>query len=1138
MNMSVERKEESEVVKVESRSAVLNLSGSTVEFRPKLISSTPRRESVGQHSKSQTSSGVSGPGEKANGHIKIQRMEGNPPPAPGLAIPSTQEMDSFLQQYGKPIKVTRLECGTPAKRRAPELRHDEPVLASGTDITVLLSTSSEKRKGKKKKRCKRLLSAKTRNERAAANKNVSYSGGELERVLEMAKQQKKRAKSRGELRTKNGKGPDEGLRSRHASLPSQSDAESHVKDQRTSVTKIIAEMVQDLPEPVTMVSGLATGISVLNRATCDFQNVTAPPEEEAVSISASPALFPNTPLPDALEGTETAPISVPSDGEGFFGHSPLRAATDDETGIESAQRVSSVNEIVQESKAIQTFLTGPDGAPNPEELSTQATQTDPLGISIGIQTGPAQSHTANRNSDKVEKAEPRRYQARLRSAHVEGVLDNLTVGIQPELITEERTMIYVDVLDRFSSLIGLVPPSLIVAYESDPDSEGTAKASDITSYRLSEQGVQIFLVGEHYIVAHQSNEQWYIYDSVTDPMRPARALNHLKRAFLGFNQRKAYWLPSQQQLPGSNDCGLLTAANAFQLAFGRNPCAYRYNTDELRKWLREITETGTLTEPPYLQGPTLRKLELDSTTSCPKTSELPQPDPIELVVKPKPAAAPPVCKPPPSRTAAAEPKPAPAHAAIRKKAKVSKPVVGTTRTDDVPPPVPEVKKMSTQERMAISHPAGYGLFGVGGGKYKPKPQKTKDGPTPNPRCVQGIKPPTYVVTSRKDGRPADLMVRGSADTGDSKKKRKVHFSGDTKAGDGWHQVTSKGKKPKVPSSAGVKSVGTSPPKGDASHPDRETSKPAKGTPWVQFCTVQNNIWGSHLDQALAIVECSSGAVRSLGWGRTKTCMILQPTCQLGFDFLTGPTSTANGLPLFVAPRVAPQQRSYGVLKRVPLQVDMSTILKHKYICNAERFKGIKRDKRGDAIREKGKVARDFTLSVLVTFCGPRPSSVLIPHLGRVHVDEYRRDPKRCYNCQQVGKHSAKKCKQAGPKCPRCGHSHQLKECMVKVARCAWCDGAHSTGSFYCPERKRMVNHQEGVWNGTPAGSWSSNTEASEWRSHSETSDLPDSKSDRTTDPPVNPEDGSGAIDVGRLLDDLGPYIDELSQLLKLARSRK
>ena len=51
-----------------------------------------------------------------------------------------------------------------------------------------------------------------------------------------------------------------------------------------------------------------------------------------------------------------------------------------------------------------------------------------------------------------------------------------------------------------------------------------------------------------------------------------------------------------------------------------------------------------------------------------------------------------------------------------------------------------------------------------------------------------------------------------------------------------------------------------------------------------------------------------------------------------------------------------------MLKWVPPQVDMSAILKHKYICNAERFKGIKRDKKGDAIREKGKVIRDSTLS--------------------------------------------------------------------------------------------------------------------------------------------------------------------------------
>ena len=137
-------------------------------------------------------------------------------------------------------------------------------------------------------------------------------------------------------------------------------------------------------------------------------------------------------------------------------------------------------------------------------MLTQTTQTNVLGVSVGIQTGPTCVHVMPQ--EPMQVTEPRSYQARLRRECVEEVIDHLTIGMRPDLITREKFETFIEILDGFSDLSGLVPPSLISTYEADSTSVTNANCMDITSYRLSEQGVQMFLVGGHYFMAHQTNE--------------------------------------------------------------------------------------------------------------------------------------------------------------------------------------------------------------------------------------------------------------------------------------------------------------------------------------------------------------------------------------------------------------------------------------------------------------------------------------------------------------------------------------------------------------------------------------------------------------------------------------------------------
>ncbi len=150
-------------------------------FRPKLITSSPIRPE--RSTKFQTElSGATLPIAGATRHTKVQETEGDPPPAPGVdEKPTARAPDAFLEQYGRPLRATMLDCGTAAQLA-------EPILVEGTDIWAMTLLGAERTKGKKgkctDKKVKRLHSVKTRNARAAAKSNVTYSGGELDRLHE------------------------------------------------------------------------------------------------------------------------------------------------------------------------------------------------------------------------------------------------------------------------------------------------------------------------------------------------------------------------------------------------------------------------------------------------------------------------------------------------------------------------------------------------------------------------------------------------------------------------------------------------------------------------------------------------------------------------------------------------------------------------------------------------------------------------------------------------------------------------------------------------------------------------------------------------------------------------------------------
>ena len=103
---------------------------------------------------------------------------------------------------------------------------------------------------------------------------------------------------------------------------------------------------------------------------------------------------------------------------------------------------------------------------------------------------------------------------------------------------------------------------------------------------------------------------------------------------------------------------------------------------------------------------------------------------LKLVDGPKPETnLPPVCDSPPRKVSVSKPKPAPPQKVMLKCVKASKVQV---RVATPPPTVAE--KPTTQERMAISHPPGSGLFRVA--SLRAKSQKiTENRLALSPQCM-------------------------------------------------------------------------------------------------------------------------------------------------------------------------------------------------------------------------------------------------------------------------------------------------------------------------------------------------------------------------------------------------------------------
>jgi len=66
------------------------------------------------------------------------------------------------------------------------------------------------------------------------------------------------------------------------------------------------------------------------------------------------------------------------------------------------------------------------------------------------------------------------------------------------------------------------------------------------------------------------------------------------------------------------------------------------------------------------------------------------------------------------------------------------------------------------------------------------------------------------------------------------------------------------------------------------------------------------------------------------------------------------------------------------------------------------------------------------------------------------VHDYIPRPLRCFKCQMFG-HTAGRCKNAVPRCPRCAGQHSFEHCNSNFLKCRNCGGEHSAAYKGCPK---------------------------------------------------------------------------------------
>ena len=145
----------------------------------------------------------------------------------------------------------------------------------------------------------------------------------------------------------------------------------------------------------------------------------------------------------------------------------------------------------------------------------------------------------------------------------------------------------IDVLDKVSLLIGLIPPGTIY-YGVQTKSVNESLRVEKDKYH-----VQIHFIANHYIVSCQAKGKITIYDSLPDTSRISSLKPQLESLYYDVKTEDiCYCVP---QFQGATvDCGLFACANAIMLLKFINPTTVKLDQTKLRSHLKNILTSGTV----------------------------------------------------------------------------------------------------------------------------------------------------------------------------------------------------------------------------------------------------------------------------------------------------------------------------------------------------------------------------------------------------------------------------------------------------------------------------------------------------------------------------------------------------------------
>ena len=132
----------------------------------------------------------------------------------------------------------------------------------------------------------------------------------------------------------------------------------------------------------------------------------------------------------------------------------------------------------------------------------------------------------------------------------------------------------------------------------------------------------------------------------------------------------------------------------------------------------------------------------------------------------------------------------------------------------------------------------------------------------------------------------------------------------------------------------------------------------------------------------------------------------------------------------------------GVLYNVGEEIDLGELL-----CENEA-NGVVNIRRVKAHAE----GIDYpTKTIIVDFCEDveRPDYITFGW-REFEVHDFEPRPVRCFKCQMFG-HTAVRCKNSVPRCPRCAGQHTFEHCNSNFVKCRNCGGDHSAAYKGCPK---------------------------------------------------------------------------------------